>query len=191
MCRKKLRKLKEEAMDRYERKTVYVLEGPDGAGKSTMALRIQKIYQAYGCDVPVVHSGPKGSLAEMYSEAVELLKTHHTVIMDRSPISEMAYGPVLRGKILGDEVDWRLWHQFFEEHDAVGVWMTADLETLTKRAFARGETFINAEQLADIKKAYDQLALDDFGWYKVYPNEVSKFLDQVVVPRAWREAGDD
>lgn len=71
---------------------VLVLEGPDGAGKSTLAERLSQVY-----NWPIVHTGgPLQSREEYFSrvEQKELL-TRTQVIYDRVPmISEFVYCPL-------------------------------------------------------------------------------------------------
>lgn len=73
-----------------------ILEGPDGAGKSTLAARLGTELGAR-----VVHLGPfKGltNIAHLYVEAMQpALDGYQPVVLDRSWLSEPIYGAVHRG----------------------------------------------------------------------------------------------
>lgn len=83
------------------RPDLIIVEGPDGAGKSTLVERLAGWYKA-----EVVHHGPykgKKKLGDTYlssfvpdSEGTRFAKTK-TVILDRSWLSEDVYGPIFRG----------------------------------------------------------------------------------------------
>jgi thymidylate kinase len=74
-----------------ERKNV-VLEGVDGSGKSTLAERFSHLRYH------VIHCPYQPSYEDMYEHYRTFLQqVPHPVILDRSFIAEMVYGPVLRG----------------------------------------------------------------------------------------------
>jgi hypothetical protein len=80
---------------------VIILEGPDGAGKSTLAKVLQAQAINRGYHVILVHNGPyqgvKNGLARLYAEAIMSgVVGNSIVIMDRSWISEAIYGPIFR-----------------------------------------------------------------------------------------------
>ncbi len=75
-----------------------MLEGPDGAGKSTLAQTIAKEKKA-----SVIHSNfdPTWDIQQHHAdviEAVKLIEPWGTVVMDRWALSEYVYGTVFRGK---------------------------------------------------------------------------------------------
>lgn len=79
-----------------------ILEGPDGAGKTTLA---QKLIKKHG--FLYHHEGPppegSGSLLHYYAE--RLLDAKEPTVFDRFHLGEMVYGPLLRGasRISGEE----------------------------------------------------------------------------------------
>jgi thymidylate kinase len=78
-------------------KRVYIVEGPDGAGKTTLARQM-----ALDLDARYVHfsSMPRVTfgLARMYVEAMlPALLGYQDVVMDRCWLSEVPYGRVFRG----------------------------------------------------------------------------------------------
>ena len=79
--------------------TLIILEGPDGAGKSTLA---RKLYRAMGPRTKYFHHGPYHGVAEdklaiEYLSSIEdALADDRDVILDRSWISEKVYGIAYR-----------------------------------------------------------------------------------------------
>lgn len=68
-----------------------ILEGVDKCGKSTFA-------QKFGPDAIVKHSTKDDDALEVLKEYVPISEKQ-TVILDRSFLSEMCYGPVYRGEM--------------------------------------------------------------------------------------------
>ena len=69
-----------------------VIEGPDKAGKTTLA---KKIASDYGLDY--AHFGPPGD--DPAREYIDfLLKLKHVTVCDRFFVGELIYGPLLRGE---------------------------------------------------------------------------------------------
>lgn len=86
-----------------------VIEGPDGAGKSTLALKLSKLLE-----IPVLHAGSACTPADYEARGLsDLQNMGKKVIMDRSVIiSESIYGPILRGQALFDT---RVWYNEIRE----------------------------------------------------------------------------
>ena len=75
---------------------LFIIEGPDGAGKSTLANAL-----AVATGAPVVHLGPFKDVSEglerLYAEAMlPAVLGYSDVILDRSWLSERPYGAVFR-----------------------------------------------------------------------------------------------
>jgi hypothetical protein len=75
---------------------LFILEGPDGAGKTTLATRIAKIFGAQ-----YIHHGSYRnvkSLGKVYVDSLMLAVQGQTpVVLDRSWLSEPIYADVFRG----------------------------------------------------------------------------------------------
>lgn len=94
-----------------------IVEGPDGAGKSTLVKKLEKQFNAmsiHNCEYP---SADGDQLEAIFSYqftiaehlAMRAIVPSSVVILDRSFLSELIYGPVYRGKPrLSDEAKGRL-----------------------------------------------------------------------------------
>ena len=71
-----------------------LLEGPDGAGKSSLA---QQLSRRYG--IPVHHEGPPPQNIVLYYHILGTIEHYRKsgVVFDRLALSESIYGPLLRG----------------------------------------------------------------------------------------------
>lgn len=146
---------------------IYIIEGPDGAGKSTYAKFLSTV-----TGYPVIHfSNPKSEeeKAKMYEMYLEILENNDDVIFDRSWISDLVYGPVLRGgatitprqsAVLGNRLAGK---------GGMIIYCTSDLKTLLERAYSRGEELIKPHQFVDIVEGYEMIFKDTslFGEAKV------------------------
>ncbi len=80
-----------------------LLEGPDGAGKTTLQGQLAELYKARGLTALLVHLGKPGPLGA-FDQCMKLLlttsqyaETTGPVIIDRFHYGERIYGPVMRG----------------------------------------------------------------------------------------------
>lgn len=140
---------------------IYIIDGPDGAGKSTLA---ENILAASQCAVLKHFGTPKtpeeaDNYWQIYLEAVESAADGHTVIFDRSWYSDLVYGPIMRGKQEMTEA-----HKNCLEHAvrSVGgglvIYCTGVQRKLWSRCCMRGETYIkNADQHKAICQKYDEV----------------------------------
>jgi thymidylate kinase len=128
---------------------VIVLEGCDGVGKTTLAMAV-----ARGHGYQVVHSGrtPDGTdLADRYRA---LLATPGRIILDRSFISELVYGPLDHGRsrlTLASAIE--LAH-FASRRGGVLVHLTGDPISISARLTARDGPGVSAERIGAIVNAY-------------------------------------
>ena len=81
-------------------KKLFVVEGPDGAGKTTL---IKQLSEALSWNTEVIHHGPyldknDVQLRNIYLNSFvrDIEERNHNVILDRSWVSEVMYGTVVR-----------------------------------------------------------------------------------------------
>lgn len=146
---------------------IFLLEGPDGAGKTTLAHRID-----VGCKyIKKFHFGPPESdeaaynYYKVYAEAIRSVGPTEVAIFDRSWYSDMVYGPVMRGR---DEMSKEHADMLSAMCVAAGggmvIYCTAPVKTLWSRCQKRGETYL---------QNYEQLKVVDEYYKKVMSNQVS------------------
>jgi thymidylate kinase len=140
---------------------LYIFEGPDGAGKTTVVAHLKQSYEVAGQSVGVVHLNYADSLPLQWLEARQTVEGgfYDVVIMDRSPESELCYGPILRGNIRGTADEWQ---------DAEKILLLDYPQRLVDRAFERGEKYLDRWQLQEVINQYEQKLRADVGWKEIY-----------------------
>lgn len=136
---------------------VIILEGPDGAGKTTVARALCKLT---GYDETHL-SAPVGETAyELCARHLaEVLETGRNTVFDRFHLSEPIYGPIHRGVSTMDPVDTvRLESVLWVETRAVVVlclppWMRT-FENWRERHAAGGEMITNSEHFKNVYFEY-------------------------------------
>lgn len=139
-----------------------LLEGPDGAGKSSLA---QRIYETLVKSDPTaliqfMHSGPPEHHPLVEYEArlftYRPMENHH-IICDRWHLGEQVYPAVLGRQSKYDRA--MVWHTelFLQSRGALLVHVTADVATLRQRVSFRGDDFIKIEQLDDISRRFHEV----------------------------------
>lgn len=163
-----------------------MLEGPDLAGKTTLAERIHK--KIRGSEIH--HQGPPPDgltpfdiylrpLQELYDQDV-------FAILDRWHWGEMIYGPIKRDVSRVDSI-----HLEYLELACMryGVWkvlLVPNIETLHKRYDARGESFVSWPELQQVARSYIRLEsdIDVNVHYVTDADEVSKASLSFTISRA-------
>lgn len=124
---------------------LYIIEGPDGSGKTTMA---NSIASAYGAQI-IHNSNPKteeegAAMFSMYLRTILGLDVNKSYVFDRCWYSEMVYGPILRGRsqISIDQMDMLEEALRTQGIQTEIIHCNDDIALLWKRCKERGETFI-------------------------------------------------
>lgn len=144
---------------------IIVMEGPDGAGKSTMVEAVKQIHLDRGHapeSVQTWRAGPFPEGGNSWDEYVVPLSSlsissDWLVIIDRWHLGELVYGPLLRGqsRLSLEQRDWI--DGYLKSLGAIMVYLKATPEELTRRLGERGDDLIKAEQLPYLLEAYDAL----------------------------------
>jgi thymidylate kinase len=123
---------------------IIVLEGPDGAGKTTLAT---KLVASTGWRLKH-YSAPQSDeeAAQMKGMYLQDMRMCRNAIFDRSWYSDMAYGPVMRGKAVISAVDMYELERALMKQGGLVVYCTAPVPKLWQRCKLRGETYLTEEQ---------------------------------------------
>lgn len=141
-----------------------VVEGVDGAGKSTFCRRLDDALcdASGGFDGGVIrHKGPleRHPLEEYVLDLDDYVPgASESVICDRWHLGERIYGPLYRGKSQLDLARQRYVEMYLRSRGALLVHVTADTVTLGVRLYQRGEDFLKASDVAYVRDAYERLA---------------------------------
>lgn len=159
---------------------IFILEGPDGAGKSTLANTLH-VMTGY----PIVHrTKPKNEKEkeQMMNHYCGAIGRNDNEIWDRGFHSEMVYGNIMRDKsYISLEEMWKLERSM----SGILIYCTADIDVLWERCLHRGEEYIKErETLEQIKKEFDRLM------HEVYHAIPVVTYDGESMQKLWRNNGD-
>lgn len=140
---------------------IYIIDGPDGAGKTTLAQQIK----AASPGSEIMHFGTPATPEEaanywqVYLAAIEKAADGHTIIFDRSWYSDLVYGPVMRGKQeMTEQHKDCLEHAVRSSGGGLVIYCTGVQRKLWSRCLQRGETYIkNGDQHKAICQKYDEV----------------------------------
>lgn len=151
-----------------------ILEGPDGAGKTSLAEALVSDDAPYGVTKLIHTAQPTHQLGAYHEYLTELIVMHSRHrdadtlrVYDRFHLGELVYGPVFRGGSALSEREARLIDMLLDKMGAMRVILDAPDDVLLSRAFDRGEgeDFVDREQLLGIAGHYRQLVKrDGFSW---------------------------
>lgn len=135
---------------------VIILEGPDGAGKTTLAYQLAEML-----DARYVHLGPMASVKDVsriYVEAMlPAIQGYQPVVMDRAWFSEAPYGAVFReGKLRNDLVIDAMLERIVLACTGAVIYCNTDPKRLVESFTSRkGEEYLDrADQLLDVARRY-------------------------------------
>ena len=162
-----------------------ILEGVDGAGKSTLAdALITEHKSRHGSyRAKVLHRGPldkdRDPLDE-YENSLEYSAADFAslTVCDRWYLSEMIYGPLYRGRSRLDEFRWVHVNKFLEARGALKIVVTAKASTIIERLDSRGEDYLKPEHIKLVHHKYHQFG-PATGWMMVnsdWPIDVKGIL---------------
>ena len=129
---------------------IVLIEGPDGAGKTTLAKQIVKLTGAtyLHADKPTRHP-----LVE-YTAGIEPGTDY---VLDRWHLGEEVYGPIHRGQSGLSPEQFIAVEQFLDELGAVVIYCSGSLATLMTRVSKRGEK-VNVTTFRKECAAFDRVA---------------------------------
>lgn len=143
--------------------TFIILEGVDGAGKTTLATAVRRNLQERfpGQLVHTIHrSQLERDAIDEYALDIEEYAPNsgHHVIADRWHWGETIYGPLYRDKSALDEGAFR-WVELFLKARGATTWhITADLETIQNRLRTRGEDYLASHDVETVWTGFTEVA---------------------------------
>ncbi len=167
---------------------IVILEGPDGAGKTSLAQEIAAII-----DAEIHHEGPPQTeeLLQHYATLLDdAFRTQEDVVFDRLHLGEAVYGPLMRGRSRIDELGMELLVKQIKTVGAVTVYCWPPFD----RAFYNWKARHKTEYVPDeniYRRVYDayhtlmQLYPPDFFWDYTKDSEpdlLQKIFNQLPVP---------
>lgn len=147
-----------------------LLEGCDGAGKSTLADRLILSAERIGMPHKLLHRGvPERDPFLEYTEDLVDYQPHakpvELWVLDRWHLGELVYGPIYRGKSLLGGRGRKMIEQLLLEKGASRVLMDAPNDLLEHRAFeSRGEEYLKRADLPRVADAYRKLVENRPAW---------------------------
>lgn len=153
-----------------------IIEGLDKTGKSTLARFLSE-----KTGKPIKKFSNPGPQEDAAVEYAEFVISSQSCIVDRMHLSEMAYGPVLRGESTVDENVQRVIEGLLAKRGSVGIYCEADIDALVERFKQDGETFIKPEDIPAIKDGFDRaLSTSTMKWIRyTVGDDMEKIYDQV------------
>lgn len=138
-----------------------IIEGPDGAGKSTLVKSILESHPGtvYGhFDKPESDEEAFGYW-EKYAAFIKEHQDAKLVVLDRSWYSDMVYGPVMRGRIEMTDDHMEMLELLVKAcGGGIIIYLTAKPDTLWSRCKRRGESYIDTRTtLVRIREKYEEV----------------------------------
>ena len=134
-----------------------ILEGPDGAGKSTLARQLETALRARDESVTMLKAGPPKhhplTEYELPLLSYRPMQKHH-IICDRWHLGETVYPGVLSRPTQWDDAVERHITAFLASRGALIVLLEPTLESLRQVVQERGDDLIGVEKLAKIVVGY-------------------------------------
>lgn len=154
-----------------------ILEGTDGAGKTTLADHLVSKMWTLGVETEVLHAGPPESGISVFEQYTlpllerreKIARRNYLLILDRWHLGELIYGPLLRGKSQLDPEQFAYLELLLESLGAVKVVVNATDSAIRDRLGAHREDLVSVEQAIDIKELFLSLALNYPTWQVLVP----------------------
>lgn len=140
-----------------------ILEGPDGAGKSTLATLLLARLAVWRPTetIELLHRGPprRHPLDEYVSPLLDYRpRTGRSVICDRWHLGELVYPRVLERPTAYDEAVSRYVELFLASRGALVILVDADDETLRERVARRGDDLVDPDRAVAAAAAFRKLS---------------------------------
>lgn len=163
-----------------------ILEGPDGAGKTTLANRLADHIASFQLGhIELLHKGPPTSRSGLDEYILPLADyrpgANRHVICDRWHLGELVYpglpGVDRRSLFQGDDISFRYVEMFLASRGAVVVHVDADHSTLLARLGEREDT-LDYEHEVELQRARFQRVLQRSSLMKIGNRHVT--VDRII-----------
>lgn len=132
-----------------------ILEGVDGAGKTTLANELVRRVR----DADYVHrSQPQGDILTEYEDTLTYVPGGRSVVADRWHWGELVYGPVYRGGSALTPAQFTHVELFLRSRGVVVVLVDPGLDTVKERLATRGETFLQPGDVELVWRGFQAVA---------------------------------
>ncbi len=140
---------------------IIIVEGPDGAGKSTL---IDQLLKSYPGSSYKHFSNPKTDEEafgywKVYAEAIEETDPTKVTVFDRSWYSDVVYGPIFRNRLEMDAMHVKMLEALVLTRGGGHViYCTAPVNVLWSRCQKRGEKYVlSKDKLAEVAKSFSDV----------------------------------
>lgn len=143
-----------------------IIEGIDGVGKTTLVEHLQ----SYG--MKKYHFDYDSKNMDLFSKYMKvLLEDDSELVLDRSFISEMVYGPVIRNKCKLSLEDYTRLLIAYKNAGAKIIYLTAPKDVLLKRRnYEKSDYEVITNHYEELNKKYDEIM-----------EYSSKFIDVIAI----------
>lgn len=138
-----------------------IIEGIDKVGKTTLAIELAK--RLY---MPIINRmKPRDTI---YQECMDFLNTaDQGYIIDRLHISELAYGPVKRGKIRFTPTEFQNIEGKCKGLNTFNIFCSDSLENIKARCERMGEDFITGPEIAQVQENFfKEIPKSELEWHR-------------------------
>lgn len=137
-----------------------ILEGPDCAGKSTLAQSIlTQLAVRYPSDIAtLIHRGPPTThpLHEYVKPLLDYVPNlHEHIVCDRWHLGEVVYPTVMGRRTDMSSGTWKWIELFLQSRGALTVVINPPFETLKARLRERGDNHVNLAQLERVSRGFE------------------------------------
>jgi len=166
---------------------IICLEGVDGSGKSTLATSILEALKTRFPEDKIIYKHATQIKSDVFTEYTDPLADYVPgsgvhYVLDRWHIGEEIYGPLYRGKSAFDTISFR-WTELYLASKGMRTWLLVQThEELQRRLAARGEDFIDLDDVLHIQNEYQRrLKLSPLFAKEVTPKKKDSELINIII----------